>query len=163
TATAFPTTSSRSAPRWTSPSSTTSATVSSSPSPIPPGPTASRTSTSTRCRPECSASRSSRRTLKAARSSSSRRRSTQPPPSGTAMSMRVFPQAQDRLNTAYLNDWLKTPWVSLDDERGSCVHCYGGAWWWLYLTGLSPKVLPRYLADLATDQARGVSTTLGVT
>jgi hypothetical protein len=83
--------------------------------------------------------------------------------SATAMSMRVFPQAQDRLNTAYLNDWLKTPWVSLDDERGSCVHCYGGAWWWLYLTGLSPKVLPRYLADLATDQARGVLTTLGVT
>jgi hypothetical protein len=83
--------------------------------------------------------------------------------SATAMSMRVFPQAQDRLNTAYLNDWLKTPWVSLDDEGGSCVHCYGGAWWWLYLTGLSPKVLPRYLSDLAADQARGVSTIVGVT
>jgi hypothetical protein len=83
--------------------------------------------------------------------------------SATAMSVRVFPQAQDRLITAYLNDWLKTPWVSLDDERKSCVHCYGGAWWWLYLTGLSPKVLPRYLSGLAADQARGVSTTLGVT
>ncbi|HEX6679263.1 MAG TPA: hypothetical protein VF063_01325 [Gaiellaceae bacterium] len=83
--------------------------------------------------------------------------------SATAMSTRVFPQAQDRLITAYLNDWLKTPWVSLDDERGSCAHCYGGAWWWLYLTGLSPKVLPRYLSDLAADQARGASTTLGVT
>jgi hypothetical protein len=83
--------------------------------------------------------------------------------SATAMSMRVFPQAQDRLNTAYLNDWLKTPWVSLDDERGSCVHCYGGAWWWLYLTGLSAKVLPRYLAYLAAGQARGASTTVGVT
>ncbi len=83
--------------------------------------------------------------------------------SATALSMRVFPQAQDRLITAYLNDWLKTPWVSLDDERGSCVHCYGGAWWWLYLTGLSPKVLPRYLSDLAAEQARGVSTTLGIT
>jgi len=83
--------------------------------------------------------------------------------SATAMSMRVFPQAEDRLNTAYLNDWLKTPWLSLDDERGSCEHCYGGAWWWLYLTNLSPKVLPRYLSDLAADQARGASTTLGVT
>src|SRR5262249_44574782 len=76
---------------------------------------------------------------------------------------RVLPQAQDRLNTSYLNDWLKTPWVSLDDERRSCVHCYGGAWWWLYLTSLSPKVLPRYLSNLAANQARGVSTTLGVT
>jgi hypothetical protein len=83
--------------------------------------------------------------------------------SATAMSMRVFPQVQDRLVTGYLNDWLKTPWVALDDERGSCVHCYGGAWWWLYLTGLSPKVLPRYLSDLAADQARSMPTTVGVT
>jgi hypothetical protein len=83
--------------------------------------------------------------------------------SATAMSMRVFPQVQDRLTSDYLNTWLKTPWVALNDERSSCVHCYGGAWWWLYLIGLRPKALPRYLSDLAADQVRGVNTTVGVT
>ena len=65
--------------------------------------------------------------------------------------------------TDYLDAWLKTPWLPLYDERSSCVHCYGGAWWWTYLARLSPKVLPRYLGQLAGDDRRGVPTRVGVT
>jgi hypothetical protein len=82
--------------------------------------------------------------------------------SATALSMFVFPRVQDRLMTEYLDAWLKTPWLPLYDERASCTHCYGGAWWWRYLARLSSKILPRYLAQLAADDRRGVPTRVGV-
>lgn len=82
--------------------------------------------------------------------------------SASALSILVFPQVKDHLMTDYLNAWLKTPWLPLYDERGSCAHCYGGAWWWTYLARLSSKILPRYLAQLAADDRRGVSTRVGV-
>ena len=83
--------------------------------------------------------------------------------SASALSMLVFPQVQDRLMSEYLDAWLKTPWLPLYDERAACAHCYGGAWWWRYLAGLRPKILPRYLTQLATDDRRGVSIRVGVT
>ena len=83
--------------------------------------------------------------------------------SASALSMLVFPQVRDRLLTDYLNAWLKRPWLPLYDERAACVHCYGGAWWWLYLARLNPKVLPRYFAQLGADDRRGVPTRVGVT
>jgi hypothetical protein len=83
--------------------------------------------------------------------------------SASALSMLVFPQVQDHLMTSYLDAWLKTPWLPLYDERASCAHCYGGAWWWLYLARLSPKILPFYLAKLEADDRRGAPTRVGVT
>jgi hypothetical protein len=83
--------------------------------------------------------------------------------SASALSMLVFPQVQDHLMTDYLDAWLKTPWLPLYDERASCAHCYGGAWWWLYLARLNAKILPRYLAQLAADDRRGAPTRVGVT
>jgi hypothetical protein len=82
--------------------------------------------------------------------------------SAAAMSMLVFPQVQDQVMTDYLDAWLKAPWLPLYDERSNCVHCYGGAWWWLYLAAESKKVLPAYFAKLAADDAKGVSTRVGV-
>ena len=82
--------------------------------------------------------------------------------SASAMSMLVFPQAKDQLMTNYLDAWLKTPWLPLYDERGSCVHCYGGAWWWTYLARLSPKILPRYLAVLEAADRADKPTSVGV-
>jgi hypothetical protein len=64
--------------------------------------------------------------------------------------------------TDYLDAWLKTPWLPLYDERGSCAHCYGGAWWWTYLASLSPKILPRYFAVLGAADRAGKPTSVGV-
>ena len=83
--------------------------------------------------------------------------------SASAMSTRVFPQVEDLTLTDYLDVWLKQPWLPLYDERQGCLHCYGGAWWWLYLDRLSPKILPRYLANLGADDSRGISTRVGIT
>lgn len=83
--------------------------------------------------------------------------------SASALSMLVFPQVQDLAMKDYLDAWLRAPWLPLYDERASCAHCYGGAWWWLYLARLNNKILPRYLAALAADDARGVATRVGVT
>ena len=82
--------------------------------------------------------------------------------SATAMSMLVFPQVQDLALADYLGFWLKQPWRPLFDERAGCAHCYGGAWWWLYLEHLSPKILPRYYSILGADDRRGVSTRIGI-
>ena len=82
--------------------------------------------------------------------------------SATAMSMLVFPQVQDLALADYLGFWLKQPWLPLFDERAGCAHCYGGAWWWLYLEHLSPKILPRYYSILGADDRRGVSTRIGI-
>jgi hypothetical protein len=83
--------------------------------------------------------------------------------SAVAMSMLVFPAIQDVVATNYLDEWLSTPWLPLFDERFSCTHCYGGAWWWLYLSKLNRGVLPRYFADLeAADHAGSRTTQLGV-
>jgi len=80
--------------------------------------------------------------------------------SAVAMSMLVFPAVQDVVATEYLDAWLSTPWLPLYDERFSCAHCYGGAWWWLYLSKLNSKVLPSYFAKLEADDRRGSKTTL---
>lgn len=83
--------------------------------------------------------------------------------SAVAMSMLVFPSIQDTVATDYLDQWLTTPWLPLDDERSGCVRCYGGAWWWLYLASLKGGVLPRYFAKLASDDSVGkTSTVVGV-
>jgi hypothetical protein len=82
--------------------------------------------------------------------------------SAAALSMLVFPRVEDLVMTDYLDSWLRSPWLPLYDERKSCVHCYGGAWWWLYLADLSPKILPRYFARLQADDRRGKSTRVGV-
>jgi hypothetical protein len=83
--------------------------------------------------------------------------------SAVALSMLVFPQADDLAADDYLGAWLSTPWLPLYDERFSCVHCYGGAWWWLYLSRLNRGVLPRYFARLEADDLRGKPTRVGVT
>jgi hypothetical protein len=82
--------------------------------------------------------------------------------SASAMSMRVFPQVEDQTMTDYLDIWLKQPWLPLFDERQGCAHCYGGAWWWLYLEHLNPRILPSYLAGLGADDKRGVSPRVGI-
>ena len=82
--------------------------------------------------------------------------------SASALSMLVYPQVQDQVMKDYLDAWLVAPWLPLYDERSGCVHCYGGAWWWLYLADKSPKVLPNYFAKLSADDRRGVSTRVGV-
>ena len=80
--------------------------------------------------------------------------------SAVAMSMLVFPAIEDVVATDYLDQWLSTPWLPLYDERSSCAHCYGGAWWWLYLAGLNRDVLPRYFAKLEADDRSGSKTTV---
>ena len=83
--------------------------------------------------------------------------------SAVALSMLVFPRIEDLVATDYLDSWLSAPWLPLYDERFSCAHCYGGAWWWLYLSGLNRGVLPRYFAQLeADDRAGKKSTRVGV-
>ena len=84
--------------------------------------------------------------------------------SAVAMAMLVFPSIDDSVATGYLDQWLTTPWLPLDDERSGCARCYGGAWWWLYLESLKGAVLPRYFAKLESDDRSGkTSTLLGVT
>ncbi len=83
--------------------------------------------------------------------------------SAVGLSMLVFPAIEDVVATDYLDNWLRTPWLPLYDERFSCEHCYGGAWWWLYLSGLNRGILPRYFAQLEADDRAGKKTTsLGV-
>ena len=79
--------------------------------------------------------------------------------SAVALSMLVYPAIEDVVATDYLDAWLRTPWLPLYDERFSCEHCYGGAWWWLYLSGLHRNVLPRYFAQLESDDRAGKKTT----
>ena len=80
--------------------------------------------------------------------------------SAVGLSMLVFPAIEDVVATDYLDNWLRTPWLPLYDERFSCAHCYGGAWWWLYLSGLKRGILPRYYAQLEADDWAGKRTTL---
>jgi len=82
--------------------------------------------------------------------------------SAVALSMLAFPQAVDLAANDYLGAWLSTPWLPLYDERFGCAHCYGGAWWWLYLSRLNRGVLPRYFAQLEADDRRGKPTRVGV-
>jgi hypothetical protein len=82
--------------------------------------------------------------------------------SAVALSMLVFPQVDDVVDAEYLDTWLAQTWLPLYDERFSCVHCYGGAWWWLYLTRLHRSVLQRYFAQLEADDRRGKDTRVGV-
>lgn len=82
--------------------------------------------------------------------------------SAVALSMLVFPTTEDIVATEYLDSWLAQPWLPLYDERFGCVHCYGGAWWWLYVARLHRGVLQRYFAQLGADSARGRETRVGV-
>ncbi len=82
--------------------------------------------------------------------------------SATALSMLVFPAVDDLALKDYLDAWLRTPWVRLYDERFSCVHCYGGAWWWLHLARVNSGILPRYLSLLEADERRGRPTRVGL-
>jgi hypothetical protein len=82
--------------------------------------------------------------------------------SAIALSMLVSPDVRDLVATDYLAAWLSNPWLPLYDERFSCSHCYGGAWWWLYLDGLNRGVLPRYFAQLEADDQAGKPTRVGV-
>jgi len=79
--------------------------------------------------------------------------------SAVGLSMLVYPAIEDVVATDYLDEWLRTPWLPLYDERFSCAHCYGGAWWWLYLSGLHRGILPRYFAQLEADDKAGKQTT----
>lgn len=83
--------------------------------------------------------------------------------SAVALSMRVFPNLEDSVEEGYLNGFLAQPWLSLNDERFGCAHCYGGGWWWDYLLGLRGKVVPDYFAQLQADDQKGKSTAAGVT
>jgi hypothetical protein len=82
--------------------------------------------------------------------------------SAVALSMLVFPTMEDIVATQYLDSWLAQPWLPLYDERFSCVHCYGGAWWWLYVARHHRGALQRYFAQLGADNARGRETRIGV-
>jgi hypothetical protein len=83
--------------------------------------------------------------------------------SATAFSMLVFPKVQDLSMASYLNGWLFQSWLPLYDERFDCAHCYGGAWWWLYLAHLNSGILPRYFALLEAADRQGKPAGLGVT
>jgi hypothetical protein len=82
--------------------------------------------------------------------------------SASAMSMLVFPKVEDVSMTSYLSSWLSETWLPLYDERLGCAHCYGGAWWWMYLARRSPGALPRYFALLEAADRQGKSTSIGV-
>jgi hypothetical protein len=82
--------------------------------------------------------------------------------SASAMSMLVYPDVQDQVMKDYMDAWLQRPWLPLYDEKSGCMHCYGGAWWWLYVADESQKVLPSYFAKLGADDQRGVSTRIGI-
>jgi hypothetical protein len=83
--------------------------------------------------------------------------------SASAFSMLVFPKVEDLSMTNFLSGWLFQPWLPLYDERFDCAHCYGGAWWWLYLAHLNSGILPRYFALLEAADRKGETPTLGVT
>ena len=83
--------------------------------------------------------------------------------SASALSMLVFPKVEDLSMTSFLSGWLFQPWLPLNDERFDCAHCYGGAWWWLYLAHLNSGILPRYFASLEAADRKGKPATLGVT
>ncbi|HEY8236894.1 MAG TPA: hypothetical protein VIF85_09655, partial [Gaiellaceae bacterium] len=83
--------------------------------------------------------------------------------SASAFSMLVFPNVEDLSMTNFLTGWLFQPWLPLYDERFDCAHCYGGAWWWLYLAHLNSGILPRYFALLEAADRKGKTPTLGVT
>src|SRR5215217_6293302 len=55
----------------------------------------------------------------------------------------------------YLDAWLGSPWLPLYDERFSCSHCYGGAWWWLYLSGPEPAHAAELLRQARDRRPRG--------
>jgi hypothetical protein len=76
--------------------------------------------------------------------------------------MLVFPQVEDVVATEYLDAWLAQPWLPLYDERLDCAHCYGSAWWWLYLSHLDRGVLQHYFAQLEADARAGKPTRVGV-
>jgi hypothetical protein len=83
--------------------------------------------------------------------------------SASAFSMLVFPKVEDLSMTNFLSGWLFQPWLPLYDERFDCAHCYGGAWWWLYLAHLNSGILPRYFALLEAADRKGKTPTLGIT
>src|SRR3990172_8397617 len=67
----------------------------------------------------------------------------------SALALSVFPKIADLVNVEYLDLWLREPWRSLNDQRFSCDRCYGGAWWWMFLEELDPKLMPGYFHRLS--------------
>jgi hypothetical protein len=65
-----------------------------------------------------------------------------------AVSIYTFPQSQDKLGDFAVDLWLKTPWLSLYDQRVGCARCYGGAIWWRFLYQLRGRLLPAYMGRL---------------
>lgn len=65
-----------------------------------------------------------------------------------AMAIYAFPRSQDKLTDLTVDAWLKTPWMSLYDQRLGCVRCYGGAIWWRFLFQLHGQVIPAYMGRL---------------
>lgn len=65
-----------------------------------------------------------------------------------AMAIYTFPSSQDKLGDFAVDQWLKTPWLSLYDQRFGCARCYGGAIWWRFLFQLHGRMLPAYLGRL---------------
>jgi hypothetical protein len=72
-----------------------------------------------------------------------------------AMAIYAFPRSQDKLTDFAVDAWLKTPWMSLYDQRRGCVRCYGGAIWWRFLFQLHGQVLPAYMGRLFGYQKTG--------
>jgi hypothetical protein len=82
-----------------------------------------------------------------------------------AMSILVYPEIEDVANQKHLDEWLKESWLPLyyvDGQDGCAVHCYGGAWWWLWLFKLDPKLLPDYYGRLYGYELSGRSVGLGI-
>jgi hypothetical protein len=65
-----------------------------------------------------------------------------------AMAIYTFPNSQDKLGDFAVDQWLKTPWMSLYDQRFGCARCYGGAIWWRFLYQLHGRLLPVYMGRL---------------
>jgi hypothetical protein len=66
----------------------------------------------------------------------------------TAMSLLLYPKIADLANLEHLDAWLREPWRSLADQRFYCNRCYGGAWWWVFLSDNDPKLLAKYFERL---------------
>lgn len=73
----------------------------------------------------------------------------------SAMAIYAFPFSQDKIQDFLVDLWLKTPWVSLYDERFGCARCYGGAIWWRFMYQLEGRTIPEYMGRLFGYQKSG--------
>jgi hypothetical protein len=73
----------------------------------------------------------------------------------SAMAIYAFPFSQDKIQDFLIDAWLKTPWLSLYDQRFGCIRCYGGAIWWRFVFQLNGRMIPTYLGRLFGYQKSG--------